>query len=237
MAPNTWTDAAEKDLIWNFIKASNNGKIPKADWNRIHEMMTEMGYNFTINALNQRWSKSILKSYGQRNKNGGNAGSSASASGSASGPATPITSRKRAAPGSGNRLSATRTPRGNQAAHVMAAGATAFDDGQDDDESDLENVKPKAKRSKASHHAQLITGLKGQRIDLTKDAESVQPAQNSMGMPELANASGIKVEGENGFGRRRDRSMTVTPSNSAVYFNAANTIRGLSQERKLTKSG
>ncbi|WQF81723.1 hypothetical protein CDEST_06737 [Colletotrichum destructivum] len=237
MAPNTWTDTAEKDLIWNFIKASNNGKIPKADWNRVHEMMTEMGYNFTINALNQRWSKTIVKNYGQRTNTGGNAGSSASASGSASGPATPTTSRKRAAPGSGNQPSATRTPRGNQAAHAMAAGAMAVDDGQDDDESDLENVKPKVKRTKTSHHALVINGLKGQRIDLTKDAESVNSAQNPRGMPELANPSGIKVEDENDFGRRRDRSMTATPSNSAVYFNAASTIRGLSQERKLTKSG
>ncbi|KAK1986703.1 hypothetical protein LZ30DRAFT_557444, partial [Colletotrichum cereale] len=51
MAPNTWNDTAEKDLIWTFIKASNGGKMPKADWNLIHQMMTAMGYSFTANAL------------------------------------------------------------------------------------------------------------------------------------------------------------------------------------------
>ncbi|OHW99846.1 hypothetical protein CSPAE12_01420 [Colletotrichum incanum] len=232
MAPNTWTDNAEKDLIWAFIKASNGGKIPKADWNLIHEMMTAMGYNFTINALNQRWSKTIVKNYGQRANSISNAATSAS--GSASTLPSPAASRKRAAPGSGTRAPGARGRRGNQAAHDMAAGAAAADDGQDDDEPELENVKPKAKRTKTSKNS-AVAGLNGQQINLTDDAENLQSTQRLQDMHILDE---IKVEGEDGyFGRCRDRSMTVAPIGaSAAYFYAAADNAGPSQERKLDDS-
>ncbi|GKT57033.1 hypothetical protein ColTof4_11185 [Colletotrichum tofieldiae] len=234
MAPNSWTDNAEKDLIWAFIKASNGGKIPKADWNLIHEMMTAMGYNFTINALNQRWSKTIVKNYGQRTNGVGNVASSTSASGSANTLASPTASRKRAAPGPGTRASGARGRRGNQAAHEMAAGAAAADDGQDDDEPELEDIKPKAKRTKTSKN-DAVAGLNDQSIDLTDDGENLQPTQRLLDMQIREE---IKVEGENGyFGHHRDRSMTVAPAGaSAAYFNAAADSIGPSQERKLDDS-
>ncbi|GJC85684.1 hypothetical protein ColLi_08522 [Colletotrichum liriopes] len=200
MTPNSWTDNAEKDLIWAFIKASNGGKIPKADWNLIHEMMTAMGYNFTINALNQRWSKTIVKNYGQRTNGVGNVASSTSASGSANTLASPAASRKRAAPGARGR-------RGNQAAHEMAAGAAAADDGQDDDEPELEDIKPKAKRTKTSKN-DAVAGLNNQSIDLTDDGENPQPTQRLL---DMQIRDEIKVEGENGyFGHHRDRRYVIS---------------------------
>lgn len=83
-----------------------------------------------------------------------------------SAPTTPTSSRKRPAPGSGNK-NATPTQRAsvggraNQAAHEMAANA--IDDGQDDQESDLKDVKPK----RAKHNHGVAAGLNGQNIDLT----------------------------------------------------------------------
>ncbi|KAK2032312.1 hypothetical protein LX32DRAFT_725975 [Colletotrichum zoysiae] len=223
MAPNTWTDVAEKDLIWTFIKVSNGGKMPKGDWKTIHREMTRMGYKFSSSALNQHWSKTVLKNYG--NRDGGN-------SALTSAPSTPSTSRKRAAPGSGARVSGAR--RGDQAAHEMAAGATAVDDGQDDDEPELEDIKPNAKRAKISKNG-AATGLKGQQIDLTNDDEDVQTPQR---LKNLSMMDGIKVEGEDGyFGRGRERSMTAAPAgNSAEYFNAFANNAGPSQHRSLDDS-
>ncbi|GKT46951.1 uncharacterized protein ColSpa_07132 [Colletotrichum spaethianum] len=235
MAPNTWTDQAEKDLIWAFIKASNGGKMPKADWNLVLEMMTAMGYSFTINALSQRWSKTIVKNYGQRVNSVGNATTSASA-GTLT---TPTASRKRGAPASGTRASGARGRRGGQAAHEMAADAVAADDGDDDAERELEDVKPKAKRTKTSNDG-TVAGLNGQRIDLTDDSQDFQTTQNPVDMPDFNIFDEIKVEGDNGYfgrGRGRDRSMTVAPPNaSAAYFNAAADDVGPSQQRELDDS-
>ncbi|KAK1972097.1 hypothetical protein LY78DRAFT_688482 [Colletotrichum sublineola] len=232
MAPNAWSETAEKDLIWTFIKVSNGGKIPKADWNAIHQEMTSMGYNFTINALNQRWSKTIVKNYGKR-VNGVGAGNAATPV-STSAPSTPSASRKRAAPGSAARDSGARGRRGNQAAHEMAAGATAADDGQDDDEPELDDVKPKKKRAKTSNDG-AAAGLNGQQIDLTNDAENIQTSKR---LADLSIMDGIKVEGEDGyFGRGRDRSMTVAPvGHPATYFNVFDNNAGPSQHRTLDDS-
>ncbi|KAK1596204.1 uncharacterized protein LY79DRAFT_679996 [Colletotrichum navitas] len=232
MAPNVWTDTAEKDLIWTFIKVSNGGKIPKADWNTIHQEMTDMGYNFTINALNQRWSKTIVKNYGKR-ANGVGAGNAATPD-LASAPSTPSASRKRAAPGSGARVPGARGRRGNQAAHDMASGATGVDNGQDDDEFEPEDVKPKTKRTKISNHG-AAAGLNGQQIDLTNDAENVQASQRLEGVSIM---DGVKVEGEDGFfGRGRDRSMTAAPDGHfATDFNVFDNNAGPSQHRALDGS-
>ncbi|KAK2066018.1 hypothetical protein LY76DRAFT_640409 [Colletotrichum caudatum] len=223
MAPNIWTDVAEKDLIWTFIKVSNGGKMPKGEWNVVHQEMTRMGYNFSMNAINQHWSKTIVKNYGKHG--GGN-------SALASAPSTPSTSRKRAAPGSGAGVSGAR--RGNQAAHEMAAGATAVDDGQDDDEPEFEDVKPKAKRAKISKNG-AAAGLKGQQIDLTNDDKDVQTPQR---LKNLSIMDGIKVEGEDGyFGPGRERSMTAaTAGNPAEYFNVFANNAGPSQHRTLDDS-
>ncbi|KAK1998337.1 hypothetical protein LX36DRAFT_34580 [Colletotrichum falcatum] len=226
MAPNTWTDTAEKDLIWTFIKVCNGGKMPKPDWSAIHREMTGLGYNFTTNALNQRWTKTIVKNYGKR----GNAATPASASA----PSTPASSRKRAAPGSGARAPEARGRRGNQAAHEMAAGATAVDDGQDDDEPELKYVKPKAKRAKTSKTG-AADGLNGQQIDLANDAENVQTSER---LADLSIMGGVKVKDEDGyFGRGRERSMTVAPfGHSAEYFNVSASNAGPSQHRALDDS-
>ncbi|EFQ30036.1 hypothetical protein CGRA01v4_01079 [Colletotrichum graminicola] len=232
MAPNTWTDTAEKDLIWTFIKVSNGGKIPKANWVAIHQEMTGMGYQFTIPALNQHWSKTIVKNYGKRVE--GVAAGNAATPDLASAPSTPSTSRKRAAPGSGARVPGARGRRGNQAAHDMASGADAVDDGQDDDEFELEDIKPKMKRTKIFNHGAAV-GLNGQQIDLTNDTENVQASQRLEG---LSIMDGVKVEGDDGyFGRGRDRSMTAAPAGHfATDFNAFASNAGPSQHRKLGDS-
>ncbi|KAI6779847.1 uncharacterized protein J7T54_003771 [Emericellopsis cladophorae] len=60
-----WDDSAEKDLAMAIILSQNDGKI-KADWNKAHESMSDWGYSFTKDAMNQHWSKRVLKSFKER---------------------------------------------------------------------------------------------------------------------------------------------------------------------------
>ncbi|KAG9258062.1 uncharacterized protein F5Z01DRAFT_670714 [Emericellopsis atlantica] len=60
-----WDDSAEKDLAMAIILSQNEGRI-KADWNKVHESMSDWGYGFTKDAMNQHWSKRILRSFKER---------------------------------------------------------------------------------------------------------------------------------------------------------------------------
>ncbi|KAL0940993.1 uncharacterized protein CTRU02_203756 [Colletotrichum truncatum] len=164
MAPNTWTEQAERDLIMAlFFNNANNGPLPKLDYAKAHQIMTVLGYSFTKDALNQRWNKVILKGIRER--------LNTIATGNSTGPATASASpasRKRAAPASsGKKTSTARSAgRSNQVSVQMAQAATSHDDGGDDEE-DLDTKPPAAKRVKTN--VGLVAGLQGQNIDLTND--------------------------------------------------------------------
>ncbi|OAQ99878.1 hypothetical protein LLEC1_03658, partial [Akanthomyces lecanii] len=64
-AVKKWTPDAERDLCLAMLM-SNGGVSP--DWNATHGMMTAMGYEFTKDAMNQRWSKTLMKDFKARHK-------------------------------------------------------------------------------------------------------------------------------------------------------------------------
>ncbi|PHH93187.1 hypothetical protein CDD83_10736 [Cordyceps sp. RAO-2017] len=68
MAPfeKKWDEKTERDLCVAIISASQTGAM---NWPRIHEIMTEIGYEFTKDAMAQRYSKVILKDFKERHGN------------------------------------------------------------------------------------------------------------------------------------------------------------------------
>ncbi|KAI8203023.1 hypothetical protein KHU50_004422 [Colletotrichum sp. SAR 10_65] len=169
MAPKAWTTEADLDAI--FATAFQN--VPNApmggiNWDRAHQIMTGLGYKFSKDAINQRWSKVINKNAKQRV----NQGIRNVANGNVA-PATPTSARSkrsRPAPSSGARA--------NQATAQMARAARAVDDGGDDSEEDLDVKRPAKRQVPAGG---LAAGLNGQKIDLTNDNyhdDEVQFVQN-----------------------------------------------------------
>ncbi|OAA70448.1 hypothetical protein ISF_02422 [Cordyceps fumosorosea ARSEF 2679] len=61
--PKKWDGNAERDLCLAVLMAT--GESAK-DWNNIHRVMTALGYDFTKDAMNQRWSKTIWKEFKSR---------------------------------------------------------------------------------------------------------------------------------------------------------------------------
>ncbi|KAF9877742.1 hypothetical protein CkaCkLH20_04877 [Colletotrichum karsti] len=163
-----WDAQAERQLCLAAHMSDSNVKI---DWAKTHEQMVGLGYNFTLDAMRQRWTKVIIKQHKQAVAAGGGAGSGAAASNS--GPSTPVNTRKRSAPASSGKKTAgtatARTPggRGNQATVQMANAAYAHDNGGDDDEEFDEVKPPVSKRAKTG--AGPATGLHGQSFDLTEE--------------------------------------------------------------------
>lgn len=51
MAPSSWNEQANKDLILSFLAVSNGGAIPKADWSKVHQKMVDLGYSFSKESL------------------------------------------------------------------------------------------------------------------------------------------------------------------------------------------
>ncbi|KAF4836250.1 hypothetical protein CGCTS75_v001969 [Colletotrichum tropicale] len=169
MAPKAWTAEADLDAI--FATAFQN--VPNApmggiNWDRAHQIMNGLGYKFSKDAINQRWSKVINKNAKQRV----NQGIRNVANGNVA-PATPTSARgkrSRPAPSSGARA--------NQATAQMARAARAVDDGGDDSEEDLDVKRPAKRQVPAGG---LAAGLNGQKIDLTNDNnhdDEVQFVQN-----------------------------------------------------------
>ncbi|KAI8261039.1 hypothetical protein K4K58_001558 [Colletotrichum sp. SAR11_239] len=173
MAPKAWTAEADLDAI--FATAFQN--VPNApmggiNWDRAHQIMTGLGYKFSKDAINQRWSKVINKNAKQRV----NQGIRNVANGNVA-PATPTSARgkrSRPAPSSGARA--------NQATAQMARAARAVDDGGDDSEEDLDVKRPAKRQVPAGGLAAgLAAGLNGQKIDLTNDNnhdDEIQFVQN-----------------------------------------------------------
>ncbi|KAF5510155.1 hypothetical protein CGCS363_v002989 [Colletotrichum siamense] len=170
MAPKAWTAEADLDAI--FATAFQN--VPNApmggiNWDRAHQIMTGLGYKFSKDAINQRWSKVINKNAKQRV----NQGIRNVANGNVA-PATPTSARgkrSRPAPSSGARA--------NQATAQMARAARAVDDGGDDSEEDLDVKRPAKRQVPAGG---LAAGLNGQKIDLTNDNnhdDEIQFVQNA----------------------------------------------------------
>ncbi|KAL6910392.1 hypothetical protein GGI43DRAFT_378368 [Trichoderma evansii] len=67
MAPQDkkWDDAAERDLCMAMIFCNNEAKV-RHNWPRIEEVMKNMGYSFTKDAMSQHYSKTIMKDFRAR---------------------------------------------------------------------------------------------------------------------------------------------------------------------------
>ncbi|KAJ0328041.1 hypothetical protein COL5a_005245 [Colletotrichum fioriniae] len=193
MAGNSWTVEAEKALLISIATTANSGAGTKPDWANVVRRMNRLGHSFTVAALSQRYSKSLIKPYNEQ------------LNATADMPATPAPippSRKRAAPGFGTRAARNSIAGGSgaaQAANEMASLALSVDDGVDDSESDMEDSK---KRVKITHDG-LAAGLNGQHIDLTgndtdANMESAAPASGLNDQPVDLTADHqveIKLEG------------------------------------------
>ncbi|EXF86632.1 hypothetical protein CFIO01_05481 [Colletotrichum fioriniae PJ7] len=211
MAGNSWTAEAEKALLISIVTTANSGAGTKPDWANVVRRMNRLGHSFTVAALSQRYSKSLIKPYNDQ------------LNATADMPATPAPippSRKRAAPGSGTRAARNSIAGGSgaaQAANEMASLALSADDGVDDSESDMEDSK---KRVKITHDG-LAAGLNGQHIDLTGNGtdanmESAAPVSGLNDQPVDLTADHqveIKLEGNASipsFTRAaRARSLTI----------------------------
>ncbi|KAL0782954.1 hypothetical protein CaCOL14_000859 [Colletotrichum acutatum] len=216
MAGNSWTAEAEKALLICIVTTANSGAGTKPDWANVARRMNRLGYSYTVAALSQRFSKSLIKPYNEHLE------------ATADMPVTPAlvpSSRKRAAPGSGTRVARTSIAGGSgavQAANEMASLALSADDGVDDAEPDMEDSKKRVKIS----HGGLVAGLNGQHIDLTgndtdANMENAASASGLNGQPvdltgDLAgdHQVEIKLEGNGSipsFTRAaRSRSLTIS---------------------------
>ncbi|KAH0442140.1 hypothetical protein CcaCcLH18_01578 [Colletotrichum camelliae] len=215
MAPKARTPEADLDAIFAILCQNiNDVPITGINWERARQIMTGLGYNFSKDAINQRWSKVLNKNAKQRV----NQGMSNAINGANGAPATPTSARgkrSRPAPSSGARA--------NQATAQMARAARAVDDGGDDSENDLD-VKPRpAKRQVPA--GGVAAGLNGQKIDLTNDSEEIQFAQNIDQTP-------VKTEIKDGEDEKtiksalihdareqylRNRSCTLAPSVTRAF--------------------
>ncbi|KAF0330937.1 hypothetical protein GQ607_001806 [Colletotrichum asianum] len=211
MAPKAWTTEADLDAIFATVFQNvPNAPMGGINWERAHQIMTGLGYKFSKDAINQRWSKVINKNAKQRV----NQGIRNVANGNVA-PATPTSARgkrSRPAPSSGARA--------NQATAQMARAARAADDGGDDSEEDLDVKRPAKRQVPAGG---LAAGLNGQKIDLTNDNnhdDEVQFVQNVDQTP-------VKTEIKDGEDKKtimsavlhdvrkhdiRERSSTLAPS-------------------------
>ncbi|KAM3529258.1 hypothetical protein MY4038_005507 [Beauveria bassiana] len=66
-AVKRWDGNAERDLCLAIIMGgSTDGDKFRPDWNTTHSAMTALGYDFTKDAMSQRWSKTIMKEFKSR---------------------------------------------------------------------------------------------------------------------------------------------------------------------------
>ncbi|KAM3504560.1 hypothetical protein MY10362_003478 [Beauveria mimosiformis] len=65
-AVKKWDGNAERDLCLAMMLGGTESDKFRPDWNSTHKMMNDLGYNFTKDAINQRWSKTILKEFKSR---------------------------------------------------------------------------------------------------------------------------------------------------------------------------
>ncbi|KAG8160466.1 hypothetical protein KVR01_010002 [Diaporthe batatas] len=62
-----WDDASQKDLLFAMLMSTGDGSgTIKPDWKEVEKMMNGWGYTFTIGAMSQHWSKTILKAFKER---------------------------------------------------------------------------------------------------------------------------------------------------------------------------
>ncbi|KAI7774694.1 hypothetical protein LA080_008001 [Diaporthe eres] len=77
-----WDDTSQKDLVFAMLMSTGDGNI-KADWQKVEKIMISWGYNFTIGAMSQHWSKTILKAFKERHPDNAKDGDNTN-------PATPV---------------------------------------------------------------------------------------------------------------------------------------------------
>ncbi|KAM3457983.1 hypothetical protein MY3296_000633 [Beauveria thailandica] len=65
-AVKRWDGNAERDLCLAMILGGTESDKFRPDWNTTHRMMNALGYDFTKDAMSQRWSKTILKEFKSR---------------------------------------------------------------------------------------------------------------------------------------------------------------------------
>ncbi|PSR83131.1 hypothetical protein BD289DRAFT_453983 [Coniella lustricola] len=67
LSQHTGDDTAIKDLTFAVLMSANNGQITvNANWDKVTETMIAWGYGFSKGAMNQQWTKKILKEFRER---------------------------------------------------------------------------------------------------------------------------------------------------------------------------
>ncbi|KAK7747965.1 hypothetical protein SLS53_001217 [Cytospora paraplurivora] len=111
MSNAKWDDASVQDLTFAVMMSANDGNINiKANWDKVEEIMKDWGHDFTKSAMNQRWSKKVLKDFRQRHPDGDGGSSPATpaskAGGGSSAARTPKTPASRKGKGKGKKRAA-----------------------------------------------------------------------------------------------------------------------------------
>ncbi|KPM37197.1 hypothetical protein AK830_g9353 [Neonectria ditissima] len=89
-----WSPNAERDLCLAIILGGQEGERTRHNWPKVYDLMTNLGYSFTKDAISQHFTKTVMREFKARHGTVSLGSSPAPTSKKASTP------RKRATPGS-----------------------------------------------------------------------------------------------------------------------------------------